>query len=298
MHFPHSLLSPALATCLCALSASGQAVSYQAVFQIDSKTELLPGLTPIIEGDGWENVSTGDRYIVNFTIDTSVPDTNDNVENNDNVILTGDVREGTFQGPLTALSIRAASGNTGTYDPNGTSFNTNTPAPTIDAVGVYKSNGTLANNEAIQFLSSVSQPPPELQILGGDLTDLFLNFRSLKSVNTPNSLDVLDDRSTTNDPFSFGSLFGGSSSVFGDARDLVLLTDDINDANGFSVGNIDRPLSLRFGEVTYFESLSDTHDLYAWGTFESLVVVPEPSMSLLVVAIGAFTLTRRKPKLR
>ncbi|HAV12146.1 MAG TPA: hypothetical protein DCX06_01440 [Opitutae bacterium] len=268
-------------------------VSYEAVFQIDSKTDLLVGETPIFDSDGWSNVSIGDRYIVNFSVDTSIEDTNDTVELVDNTIIEGSRRNGSYQGLLTALSIQAVPANTGTYDPDGTSFNLDTATTTVDEVGEYKSNGNLAHIERIFMLNSaMSEGPP---ILGGDLSDLGMNFRSIQSLGGQNQLDVLDDRSFTTDPFAYGDIFGGVSSVQGNAEDLTLLTDDIL-GTGFAETDLGRPLSLRFGEVTYFENLSGTHDLYAWGTFESIAVVPEPANSALIIgmSLGFLSLRRRR----
>ncbi|MEM1141506.1 MAG: hypothetical protein AAGI88_02890, partial [Pseudomonadota bacterium] len=213
-------------------------VQFEAVFQIDSKTTFRSADTVIITGGDFTAVQVGDRFTVDFIIDTDLTDASDIIDVVDNRLIASDARIGNFGSILESVRIQADGGNTGTFNPSAISFSSSSVSTTSDAVAVYKSNNAIANKEVIRLLAATSPTPA---ILGGELTDIALNFSNLQPVNVANPEDYLDDRSVTVDPFDFNALFKGPSQISGNVRDLVFFDDDIL-GSGFEVKNLNRPI--------------------------------------------------------
>ncbi|QFU76263.1 hypothetical protein EY643_11655 [Halioglobus maricola] len=243
-------------------------VQFEAVFQIDRKTTFDPTDTVIITGGDFDEVQIGDQFTVHFIIDTDQTDSSDVIDMQDNAFLASDARIGNFGSVLHSLAIEAGAGNAGTYDPSGVSISSSTASTTSDAVAVYKSNNAVANKEVIRLLAATAPTPAGL---GGDLTDVVINFSNVQPLNASNPEDYLEDRSVTVSPFDFNLFFQGASRVTGNVRDLVLLDDDIV-GTGFAVTNLNRPLNLRFGEAEVIPAVGPSYQesIYAWGTLVSL----------------------------
>lgn len=265
----------ACALMLLSKAANAELVQFEAVFQIDSKTTFASSDTVIINGADFDAIQIGDRFTVHFILDTDQTDSNDLIDMQDNAFLSSDSRIGNFSSVLQSLAIEADAGNAGVYDPSVIAISASTASTTADAVAVYKSNNAIANKEVIRLLAATAPAPG---VLGGELTDVVLNFNNVQSLNTSNPEDYLEDRSVTVNPFDFNMLFQGASQITGNVRDLVWLDDDIL-GTGFAVTNLNRPLSLRFGEAEVIPAVGPSfqQSIYVWGTLVSLSLPAVPT---------------------
>ncbi|WP_133126063.1 hypothetical protein [Pseudohalioglobus lutimaris] len=257
-------------------NASAEIVQFEATFAVDGKTDFDPGDTVILNGADFDNVQLGDQFTIHFFVDTDLTDSDDRIEVNDNVLLAADSRIGRFGGVLSALQIVADAANAGSFDPSGIGISSSTVSSTADAVAVYKTNNAIANKEVIRLLAATNPAPG---VLGGELTDIVMNFSNIQPLGAANPEDYLDDRSVTVDPFDFNDLFQGPSQIAGNVRDLIYMDDDIQ-GTGFEVNDLNRPMALRFGEADILPANGASYQksVYVWGTLVSISLPAVPPL--------------------
>lgn len=268
-------------------AAAAQMVSYEAIYVIDSICAWESGTgscgTPVPVDQEWTQLALGDRFVVNFTLDTSKEDTNDTNTNVSNPVIDGSIREGEYSALLNSLSISPLPGNTGTFDPSTKVFKTESSvAETLDNVATWVAPPSyLFHQEKVRLLTGVEGAVA----LSGELTNVSLSFLNYPvAIGAANLEDLLDDRSFTTDPFPFEILMNSPD-------DLTLLTDDVVNTAFSSVHPhpFRRPFTLHFGEVIDYDDfggydLDDLGDLHVSGTFESLRVVDDTTRPVPVLS--------------